>query len=69
MKTRNVNIQSKDKRDKMTVSKAELPIMDSYLGEKLIQDIKKTKLNDILVNDCKSILKALIEKRRKATKL
>ena len=65
MKTRNINIQSRDEGEKkMAVSKAGLPVMDSYLGEKLIQDIKKTKLNDTLVNDCKSILKALIEKRR-----
>ena len=48
----------------MAVSKAGVPVMDSYLGEKLIQDIKKTKLNNTLVNDCKSILKSLIEKRK-----
>ena len=49
----------------MAILKAGVPVMDSYLGEKLIQDIKKTKLNDTLVNDCKSILKSLIEKRKR----
>ena len=66
MKTRNINIKSGNEGErKMAVSKAGVPIMDSYLGEKLIQDIKKTKLNDTLVDDCKSILKALIEKRKR----
>lgn len=61
----NINIEKDVKGErKMAVSKAGIPVMDSYLGEKLIQDIKKTKLNDTLVNDCKSILKSLIEKRK-----
>lgn len=65
MKTRNINIKSGNEGErKMAVSKAGVPIMDGYLGAKLIQDIKKTKLNDTLVDDCKSILKALIEKRK-----
>ena len=66
MDTRNINTKKDVKGErKMAVSKAGVPVMDGYLGERLIQDIKKTKLNDTLVNDCKSILKSLIEKMKR----
>ena len=50
---------------RMAVSKAGVPYMDSYLGNKLIKEIEKTKLNEKLVEDCKDILKNLILSRKR----
>lgn len=66
MGNKNINIKKGNEGEKkMAVSKAGVPVMDSYLGEKLIEDIKKTKLNDKLVDDCRMLLKSLIEKRKR----
>ena len=49
----------------MAVSKATLPYLKGDMGDRLLKDIESTLLDKEIIKNCKNLLQALAEKRKK----